>query len=74
LIPEIPRDNQLATPITPDFAETVGCNGATIGPSGPDAQTTLPLAWLSAKDRAHRLERRRLRKKEAKLKRRKEKE
>ena len=66
--PAFPLDSQLATPFAPDSIEVVDLTRVISGPSGHDVHVPPPLASSLAKDRAARSEKRRLKKREAKLK------
>ena len=74
LAPEFPPGNQLSAPLAPDVADAVGRVGVIPGPDGHEVSVPPPRISSLATDRADRHEGRSMHKKEAKLKKRKERE
>jgi hypothetical protein len=74
LAPGFPPDNQLSAPLAPDVAETVDHVGVIPGPDGHGVFVPPPRAPSLATDRADRREERKQNNKEAKLKKRKDRE
>ena len=74
LAPEFPPDNQLSAPLAPDVAETVDRVGVIPGPDGHEVSVPPPRAPSLATDRADRHESGTMSKKEAKPKKRKDRE
>ena len=74
LAPGLPPDNQLSAPLAPDVAETADHVGVIPGPDGHKVSVPPPRAPSLAIDSADRHEERKQNKKEAKLKKRKDRE
>ena len=74
LAPGFPPDNQLSAPLAPDVAETADHVGVIPGPDGHEVSVPPPRAPSLAIDSADRHEERKQNKKEAKLKKRKDRE
>ena len=74
LAPGFPWDNQLSVPLAPDVAETVDCVGVKHGPNGHEVSMPPPCAPSLATDRVDRREGGSRNKKEAKLKKRNDRE
>ena len=71
LAPEFPPDNQLSAPLVPDVADTVDRVGLFPGPDRHDVSVPPPRAPSLATDRGDRHKGGSMNKKEAKLKKRK---
>ena len=74
LAPGFPPDNQLSAPLAPDVVETVDRVGVIPGPDGPEVSVPPPRAPSLTMDRADRHKGGSMNKKEAKLKKRKDRE
>jgi hypothetical protein len=74
LAPGCPSDSQLSTSLAPDIAKTVDYVGVIPGPDGHEVSVPPPRAPSLATDRADCHEERKQNKKEAKLKKRKDRE
>jgi hypothetical protein len=74
LAPRFLPDNQLSAPLAPDVAKTVDHVGVIPGPNGHEVSMPPPHAPSLATDRADHREERKQNKKEAKLKKRKDRE
>jgi hypothetical protein len=74
LAPGFPPDSQRSAPLAPDVAETVDRMGVIPGPNGHEVSVPPPRILSLATDRADRHEGGSMNKKEAKLKKRKNRE
>jgi hypothetical protein len=74
LVPEFPLDNQRSAPLAPDVAETADRVGVVPGSNGHEVSVPPPRIPSLATDRADRHDGGNMNKKEAKLKKRKDRE